>query len=173
MYNSFRILLTSPEVIVTKSATWKHHRDQRRCISESNDTIELRELDELLKDSPWKRGWVDYHDGAQAGIIYLIRPDVDECAVIEWPAYAGWGDKGTPIPRRAINETHQLLRVPPPPRLRTVKELEGCIGREERFLKILCADPESRNDRVQSLIDECEKLIENYRLLLEERKSVL
>lgn len=107
------------EVAVTKSKTWKRNRDERKRVSESEDTVALSEVESLIKGTRWGRGWADRIEGAQIGIAYLIRRGVDEVAVVQWPAYEGWGGSGTQVPRSALTDTQNLLDNPPPPKLKS------------------------------------------------------
>lgn len=100
---------------MTKSKTWKRNRDERRRISQSGDTVGLAEIDHLIKGTAWSRGWVDRINDAQIGIVYLIRRGIDEVAVAQWPAYAGWGEQRTQVPRSALADIRKLLDNPPPP----------------------------------------------------------
>lgn len=107
---------------MAKSNTWKRDRDERQRVAESDETVPLSELDALLEGTPWERGWCDCHEGAQIGIVFLDRPDIDEHAVVHWPAYAGWGESSTQIPRGALKQTKQLIESPPPPQIKPATE---------------------------------------------------
>ncbi len=158
---------------MSKSKTWKQNRDERRQISQGGDTVELHELDALLKGLSWTRGWADNHHGAQIGIVYLIRDGIDECAVVEWPAYAGWGDRGTQVPRTALQEARALIENPPPPRLRTVSELQGQIEAQKYRLGVFEEPPGryGKDPRCPEYAAECQLEIARLQRLIEERSA--
>ena len=120
---------------MTKSKTWKKHRDMRRDASKDENLVELDELSRVVM-APWSRGWCDHHVGNQIAYATLIRPDVDELNVAEWPVYAGWGGSGALIPRRAVEEAREIIANNPPPRLMNVEELKKRIEFEAYFLKV-------------------------------------
>jgi len=157
---------------MTKSKTWKAARDARVQRQYLEEDVETTELQNVICDADgWEYGWSDQHKIADDGremiaIIYMIRPDCDECAVEQFKVYAGsLRDKAGyynchVVDKNAAHRARELIKNPPPPRLRTEAELCQMLTWEltsgfpdQDFIEILSTSLRKMNKA--HLIKEC------------------